>query len=101
MRLSEDALRGRVVLSGDGIALGEITRIYVETTDWHVEALEIRLRKDITDRLGASRSLFRGATLEVSTQLVQSVGDVVILTVTADSLRAPSPPQASESAPLH
>lgn len=101
MKRAEENLHGRTVLSSDGIAIGEITKLFVEDTDWRVASIQVKLRKEIAERLGASRSLLHPALVEIPTDHVQSVGDAVILTVAVDTLRSPPPPQPSESAPLH
>ena len=100
MKLTDAAFRGRVVLSSDGLAIGEITRLFVDPGTWRVCSFEVRLRKDIAERIGVSRSLFHGATLEISTDLVQSSGDAVILSVSADALRHPAPPEPSAPPPV-
>lgn len=101
MKVSNDNLVGRVVISGDGIAIGEITRLFVDTASWRVESLQVALRKDSAERIGIKRSMFHASTIEIVTELVQSVGDAVVLSVVLDALRAPEAPSAKPSAPLH
>ncbi len=101
MRLPDDNLRGRVVISGDGIAIGEITRVFIDSAEWRVDALQVKLRKDSADRLGASRTWRHAASIEIPTRVVQSVGDAVILAVPLASLRLAEQPRPSESAPAH
>jgi hypothetical protein len=100
MKLTDAAFRGRVVLSSDGLAIGEITRLFVEAAGWRVCSFEVRLRKDVAERIGIPRTLFHGATIEISTDLVQSTGDAVILSVSAEALRQPAPPEPSAPAPV-
>jgi sporulation protein YlmC with PRC-barrel domain len=99
MKISDDNLRGRVVLSSDGLAIGEIERLFIDPTNLRISSLEVRLRKDIADRVGAHRSLFHGATIEIPANAVQSTGDVVILSVPLDALSPPEAPEASAQAP--
>jgi sporulation protein YlmC with PRC-barrel domain len=101
MKVSNDNLVGRVVISGDGIAIGEIARLFVETTSWRVESLQVTLRKDSAERIGIRRSMFHSSTIEIATALVQSVGDAVVLSVALDALRAPEASSVKPSAPLH
>lgn len=101
MKVSNDNLIGRVVISGDGIAIGEIARLFVETTSWRVESLQVTLRKDSAERIGIRRSMFHSSTIEIATALVQSVGDAVVLSVALDALRAPEASSVKPSAPLH
>jgi sporulation protein YlmC with PRC-barrel domain len=92
MEFTDDALRGRVVLSSDGLVIGEIVRLLIDLSPpgWRVRSFEVRLRKDAAERVGAHRRLFHDARLVISTDLVQSIGDAVILSVSADALRSPT-----------
>jgi sporulation protein YlmC with PRC-barrel domain len=100
MKISDNSLVGRVVISGDGIAIGEVARIVVDTTDWRVETLQIALRKESAERIGLSHGVFRAAVIEIATSQIQSVGDAVVLGVAVDQLRAPEA-TPGESAQLH
>ena len=100
MRLSDDDIRGRTVISADGLAVGEIAAVFLDSDAWRVEALQVKLRKEMADQLGAERSMFQAGTLEVPVQMVQSVGDAVILGVPADDLRQVVP-GASATMPGH
>lgn len=98
MRLSDENLRGRTVIGSDGLAIGEIAVLFLDSDAWRVESFQVRLRKDIADRLGAGRSMFRAGALEIPTSMVQSVGDAVVLSVSVDELRQVLP-GTSEPAP--
>jgi sporulation protein YlmC with PRC-barrel domain len=90
--------RGRPVIVSDGLAIGEIAVLFIDSDAWRVESLRVKLRKDIADRLGADRSMFHAGALEIPTSMVQSVGNAVILSVAIDGVRQVLP-GASESAP--
>jgi sporulation protein YlmC with PRC-barrel domain len=98
MRLSDETLRGRTVISADGLAVGEVTAVFLDSDVWRVESLQVKLRKDIADRLGAERGLFHAGSLEIPTTMVQSVGDGVVLLVGVDELRQ-ALPGANEPTP--
>lgn len=87
MRLTGEALRGRSIISADGHVIGELVTLHIDCDSWHVESLQIRLRKDIADRLGAERSVFHPGALEIPISMVQSVGDTLVLGVPTDELR--------------
>jgi len=87
MRLSDENLRGRTVIAADGQAIGEIAALFLDSNAWRVEALQIKLRKEVADQLGATRGMFHPATVEIPVRMVQSVGDAVVLSVAADELR--------------
>ena len=73
------------------------TILFVDDVTWRVESMQITLRKDIADRLGADRSIFYAAVLEVPIGLVQSVGDAVVLSVAVDDLRHVLPSRRDEA----
>jgi sporulation protein YlmC with PRC-barrel domain len=99
MRLSDENLRGRTVIASDGLAIGEIAALFLDSDAWRVEAIQVKLRKDIADRLGADRSVFHAGTLEIPIRMVQSAGDAVVLSVAVDELRQVLP-GPSAAAPL-
>ena len=100
MRLSDENLRGRTVIGADGRAIGEVASLFLDSEAWSVEALHVKLRKDVADQLGASRTVFHAGTVEIPTRLVQSVADAVVLTVPVDGLRDVLPGEG-ESAAAH
>ncbi len=100
MRLSDETLRGRTVIAADGQVIGEILALFLDSELWRVESLQIKLRKDIADQLGASRSMFRAGELELPIALIQSVGDAVVLTVPVEELKQVLPSEL-EHAPTH
>jgi sporulation protein YlmC with PRC-barrel domain len=87
MRLSDETLRGRTVIASDGLAVGLVAALYLNSDGWAIESLVVTLRREIADRLGVSRNVFRPGTLEIPVALVQSVGDAVVLSVAVDALR--------------
>lgn len=91
MRLSDQSLRGRTVIGAEGDAVGEVAAVFLDSDAWRVESIQVKLRKEIADQLGASRSMFHAGTVEIPTRLIQSVGDAVVLSVRVDGLRQALP----------
>ncbi len=88
MRLSDENLRGRTVIAANGQAIGEIAAVFFDSEEWRVESLQVKLRNEVADQLGAARGMFfQSGTLEVPVHMVQSVGDAVVLSVSAQELR--------------
>jgi sporulation protein YlmC with PRC-barrel domain len=87
MRVSDERLRGKVVIGADGQAVGEIVGFLFDTEAWRVDSLAVRLRKDAAARIGARRGVFHTKTLEIPIRLVQSMGDAMVLSVPVDGLR--------------
>jgi len=94
MRLSDDNLRGRIVIAADGQVVGETTALFLESDTWRVESLQVKLGKNIADQIGADRSMFHAGTLEIPVRMTQSVGDTVVLSVPVDGLREVLPMEA-------
>ena len=103
MRLSDESLRGRTVISADGIAIGSLVELFISSSDWRVESIRIELQKDIADRIGASRTLLHRGTIELPVSFIQSVGDAVVLSIEVDKLReahrSPEPDEAPHPGP--
>lgn len=99
MRLSAGNLQGRTVITADGQAVGSVKSVFIDATDWRVEAISVELRKDVADRIGAARSVFHRGLIELPVQLIQSVGDAVILGVAVDALREAHRPPTAEATP--
>lgn len=99
MRLSAENLHGRTVITADGQAVGSIKSVFLDAVAWRVESISVELRKDVADRIGASRSMFHRGLIELPVQLVQSVGDAVVLTIAVDALREAHRTTTSDVAP--
>lgn len=97
MRLSDENLRGRTVIAADGVAVGTIAALFIDSDALRIESVQIKLHPNIADRLGANRTMFHAGALEVPAGLIQSVGDAVVLSVTVDGLRQVLP--AEHAAP--
>lgn len=100
MRLSDENLRSRTVITADGQVIGEIDALFLDSDAWRVESLQVTLNKDIADQLGAHRSTFHAGAIEIPVRLIQSVGDTVLLSVPVDGLRAVVPRDGEEK-PAH
>ena len=91
MRLSDANLRGRTVIAADGQIIGEITAVFFDSDTWTIDALQVQLRKETADKLGAARSMFRAGSLEIPIRIIQSVGTTVVLSVRSEELRPALP----------
>ena len=100
MRLSDESLRGRTVISADGSAIGSLAALFIDSADWRVESIRIELQKDIADRIGASRTLLHRGTIELPVSFIQSVGDAVVLSIDVEKLREVHRAPERDVAPL-
>ncbi len=102
MEITDVELRDRTVIGADGNAIGEVAAMIVDSDSWSVKAVRVRLRREVAEQVGVSHSLFRASTVDVAVDHVQSVGDAVVLTVSAGGLRGAAgqtPPVSAPSAP--
>ena len=97
MRLSDANLRGRTVIAADGLVIGEITGLFLDSETLKIESLQVDLRKDTADELGASHSFFRSGSLEIPVRAIQSVGNTVVLSVPSSQLRQSLPSDVQNS----
>lgn len=94
MRLSwGEGLRGRTVIDGSGLALGEVEELFFDDTTWRVESLRVKLKRDVAQLLGVPHGLLHAGTIEVPTSYVRGVSDAVVLTTPCDGLRPLVPPE--------
>ena len=75
------------MIDAAGVTIGYVDCLLLDPTSWQVKAIRVTLRREVTEEVGAARSLFRRASLEIPTTAVQSVGDAVLLRLTAHDLR--------------
>jgi sporulation protein YlmC with PRC-barrel domain len=97
MRASDETLRGLTVMSADGQAIGTLRSLIINVGDWHVESIQVELRKEIADEIGTRRTVFRHGVLELPVRLIQSVADVVILSAALPELREAQTHPAADS----
>lgn len=73
------------MIAADGQAIGQVAALFLDS--WQVESLQVKLRKEIADQLGAAHGMFHAGTLELPVSMVQSTGDAVVLSVATLELR--------------
>jgi sporulation protein YlmC with PRC-barrel domain len=96
MRINyEQTLRGRPVVDASGRVIGDVEQLLLETDPLAVAGLVIKLRSEAAEALGAHRSVFHAAHLDVPREAIQGLGDTVVLRVEAAALltRAPEVPR--------
>jgi sporulation protein YlmC with PRC-barrel domain len=89
------------MIAADGQAIGEVAALFLDSDSWSVESLQVKLRNEVADQLGATRGMFHAGTLEVPIRMIQSVGDAVVLSVPARELRQPPLGVGDDSAATH
>jgi sporulation protein YlmC with PRC-barrel domain len=91
----EEALSGRSVIDSSGRSVGEVVGLLIDPETWRIEALRVKLHKDVTEEIGASHGTFRAARLDVPTAFIHNVSDAIVLSGPIGTLRTleqqPSP----------
>ncbi len=98
MRLSDETIRGKAVVASDGQVIGEVAALFLNSEAWRVESLQVKLRRETAEHVGASHSIFHAGTIEIPVGSVQSVGDAVVLSVAVDDLRQLLPSEGERTA---
>lgn len=80
-------MRGIKVIAADGHVVGTVGDLLVDTGAWQVKSMQLKLDKGVADELGVPRGRFHAALVNLPIRMIQSVGDNVILTVSAEGLR--------------
>ncbi len=79
-------LRQRAVVDAAGRVVGDVDEVAIDTSTWRVKTLRVKLRRAAGAAIGAEQSIFRAGHIEVPSDMVQSVGDAVVLRVDAREL---------------
>lgn len=98
MRLSDETIRGKPVVGSDGQVIGEVAALFLNSEAWRIESLQVKLRKETADHIGASRGIFHAGSIEIPVGNVQSVGDAVVLSVAVEDLRQLLPSEGQQAA---
>lgn len=86
MHIEFGELRQRTVVDAEGRVVSDVDEIAIDTNSWRVKTLRVKLRRAAGAAIGAEQSIFRAGHIEVPSDMVQSVGDAVVLRVDAREL---------------
>jgi sporulation protein YlmC with PRC-barrel domain len=84
--VSFDKISGKFVICAGGFDLGELNGVEMNTDDWQVTHLHVKLSKPASEDLGFKKRFIRNSTVCVPTSLVSKVGDNILLNKTLDEL---------------
>jgi sporulation protein YlmC with PRC-barrel domain len=83
--VSFDKLSGKFVICAGGFDLGEINEVDIDTDNWKVTHLHVKLSKQASEDLGFKKR-FRSSTVCFPVSLVSKVGDNILLNKCLDEL---------------
>lgn len=78
---------GKTVANTDGLIMGEVTEIWFSTADWRVTDLQVKMNKEVAKDLGLKTPFFGSLLVPFAIDLVQAVGDQVMLDLNATAVR--------------
>lgn len=84
--LPVDQLKGRHVIDSLGKDVGEVRDVDIDPDGWRVTDLVVSVRKEVAEDLRLGRPLLGGAALRVGTERIRSVGDAVLLNLSAEEM---------------
>ncbi|WP_342379377.1 DUF2171 domain-containing protein [Myxococcus stipitatus] len=96
MRFSERVRPGHPVVAAGGQQIGTVDALSIDSETWKVEALQVKLRPEAADQIGAFWNYFHAGRIELPTRIVQSVSDTVVLSVSLDELRQVLPQESAQ-----
>ena len=81
-------LVGMSVLTSDGELVGEVEDLEIDQGEWRVIKLVLRPSDKIAKEFGLKRVLRAPRPIKLDAELVSSLGDVVMLSVSSGELRS-------------
>ncbi|HEY8429590.1 MAG TPA: PRC-barrel domain-containing protein [Sandaracinaceae bacterium] len=87
-RIKFTELSGKDVISQDGRELGSVSDVVLDSSSWRIEALVVKLDRDLLEAFHMKRPMFGTQTIQLPTGHVSGVGDKVILVKTLKELTA-------------
>jgi sporulation protein YlmC with PRC-barrel domain len=84
--IRDEEIEGKRVILEDASDVGSIVDIYVDTTDWRITQLDVKLEKRYAERMGLETALLKKTVIPVKIHFLKSVGDVVHLKGTIEDL---------------
>lgn len=87
MNLEVGCLKEKNVITKDGKMIGSLIGADIDSETWNVPSIRMDIEKDMVEALGLEKSLIKSTKIKMSTDLIELVGDIVQLKVTAVDLK--------------
>jgi len=75
------------VVTRDNISVGTVQDIVIDTAEWKVKSIVVRLERDAMDAMGLKKGLFSKINVEIRTNLIISTTDMVHLNEEMDGVK--------------
>jgi len=80
-------LRGKRVIGVKGYTVGEIEGLDLESSNWQITGLQVSVTKDAATELGFNKPYLRKVIIAIPTEIVSSVGNMIILNESISDLK--------------
>jgi sporulation protein YlmC with PRC-barrel domain len=80
-------LIGKTVSNGDGLLIGELQDVILETESWSITDIQVKIEKQTAKELGMKTPFFGSLLVLIDVAHVRSVSDQVILSMGRDELK--------------
>lgn len=87
MALELGCLVHKDVITKDGRKIGALVGANVSTSDWTVPTIVVEVNKDLVEQLDLQKSMLKNPRINITTDLISVVGDVIQLTVEMKGLK--------------
>ena len=87
MTLELSSSERKDVISHDGRKIGVLVGVNIDTKTWTVHAIVVEVNKDIIEELQVKKSMLKLPRINLKTDLVGIVGDIVHLNVDLKNLK--------------
>ncbi len=84
--IKDTDITGKRVILEDASNIGMVIDVFVDTLDWRITRLDVRVEKRYVERLGLEKALLKKTVCPVKIHFLKSVGDVVHLKGNLDDL---------------
>ena len=75
------------IVTKDGKKVGMLVGANVDTADWTVPTILVEVNKDLVLDLGLQKSMLKSPKVNISTDLVEVVGDIIHLNIDLNGLK--------------
>jgi sporulation protein YlmC with PRC-barrel domain len=86
--VSVSELNGKKVIGAGAFALGEVGGAELDTRNWQITHLQVKLTSEATEQLGFKKPMLGHAVVLLPVTLVKAVGDIVSLDKSIEELKS-------------
>ncbi len=93
------AFMGMRVICANAAFVGHVDNVFIDTQhDWTIPYIQVKLDRDAMDQLSLHRTFMASSLIPIRTSDIEAIGEMVILKINMDGLRASLNRQESRTA---